>query len=232
MIPRSQIKRIIDGRETTFVRFELKIIFVFSVQNWVIDNKQWVHFAKICQLGKPHFAASDVVGGWFHSWLTKTEELNERISLDTYLSNSLHSDGNKHFVTLFMLRFGVLFFFQVFFSLVNKQFLAYDEVWAISIFAINVIVAASQVRINVAFSQSVRTQHTDCHFKKVAKTQLIVTCSLNECGVIASPCLESVFGWKKISQSFPWARELAAERASSAEQANEWAVRANEWAEV
>ena len=47
MIPESQIERLIDGRETTFVRFELKIILVFSAQNYVIDNKWRVSFAKI-----------------------------------------------------------------------------------------------------------------------------------------------------------------------------------------
>ena len=61
MIPRSQIKRIIDGGETTFVRFELKIIFVFSVQNRVIDNKHEVSIAKIGVKGKPDYAADHIL---------------------------------------------------------------------------------------------------------------------------------------------------------------------------
>ena len=61
MIPKSQIKRIIDGRETTFVRFELKIIFVFSVQNRVIDNKHEVSIVKIGVKGKPDYAADHIL---------------------------------------------------------------------------------------------------------------------------------------------------------------------------
>jgi len=62
MILKTQVHSISEGRETTFVRFEFKIIFIFSVQNYSVHRKQEVPFAKIGLKDKPDYAADGVLG--------------------------------------------------------------------------------------------------------------------------------------------------------------------------
>ena len=96
MILKTQVQSISEGRETTFVRFEFKIIFIFSVQNYSVHRKQEVPFAKIGLIDKPDYAADDELGRLFHSRQAKTEDTADQIFFDARLCNSLHSNGNNN----------------------------------------------------------------------------------------------------------------------------------------
>ena len=121
MIPKSHIKRIIDGRETTFVRFELKIIFVFSVQNRVLDNKHKVSIAKIGVKGKPDYAADHIfdrlsVSGLAElSYSRNISFLDMRVSIATATINKYVREPVSFSRTFF--------FFQGFFIDSSKYFI-------------------------------------------------------------------------------------------------------------
>ena len=114
MIPKSQIRRIIDGRETTFVRFELKIIFIFSMQTQLIHNKHEVSFAKIGAKGKPYYAADHIFDRPFMSRLAELSYsrnisfLDMRVSIATGNNKQIHSSASY-------LSAGLSFFFMFFF---------------------------------------------------------------------------------------------------------------------
>ena len=120
MIPKSQIQRIIDSWETTFVWFELNIIFIFSMQTQLIHNKHEVSFAKIGAKGKPYYAADHIFDKQSMSRLAELSYSRNISFLDIRVS--IATDNNKQIHSSAPYISAALSFFSSFFSLICHWF--------------------------------------------------------------------------------------------------------------